>query len=89
MYRLTHEREVMHQLMLITFLFLCRIEGRAAGLNADPSSPLYKSLIMDGLHDVFTVLESDLGTPLADIYYLSEAVSRKTEHRVVVVGTNG
>lgn len=56
-------------------------------LNCSPNSPLSHYIIMDGLKDFATVLESDLGTVLFDVYLMPEEImpDRKPEHRLFVL----
>ena len=56
-------------------------------MNVGPDSALHAELLMDGLHEVCTVLEHDLGEPLADIYYIEELgeYGRAPVHRLFVV----
>jgi len=59
--------------------------GRSAAVDCRPGGQLHESLLMDGLREARTVLEADFGVPLADIYYLHELRSSKSEHRVYIV----
>lgn len=56
-------------------------------LNCSSNSPLSHYIIMDGLKDFATVLESDLGTVLFDVYLMPEEImpDRKPEHRLFVL----
>eukprot|EP00890_Picochlorum_soloecismus_P003623 jgi/Picsp_1/4261/NSC_01770-R1_hypothetical protein CHLNCDRAFT_134769 [Chlorella variabilis] len=55
-------------------------------LNCSSNSPLSHYIIMDGLKDFATVLESDLGTLLFDVYLMPEELmpERKPEQRLFV-----
>ena len=72
-----------------THTTVCRVQGGAvASIDVGSNSPLNTELLMDGYHEVCTVLESDLGhTVLADVYYLEElgGSGRLPPHRVFVV----
>jgi hypothetical protein len=62
--------------------------GQAASINVGPNSPLNTDLLMDGLHEVCTILEDDLGETLADIYYIEELGKhggRAPHHRLFVI----
>jgi hypothetical protein len=62
--------------------------GQAASINVGSESSLGTELLMDGLHEVFTVLEGDLGETLADIYYIEELGKhggRLPQHRLFVI----
>lgn len=61
--------------------------GQAASINVGPESPLNTDLLMDGLHEVCTILEDDLGETLADIYYIEELGKhgRAPHHRLFVI----
>jgi len=61
--------------------------GQAASINVGHQSPLNMDLLMDGLHEVCTILEDDLGETLADIYYIEELGKhggRARQHRLFV-----
>lgn len=66
-------------------LLSCRVGGRLACL--DLSSPALHGLIMPGLELPRTVLESELGQPLADVSYFAELGPgrRPTERLFVTV----
>lgn len=66
------------------------VGGAVAALDVRPDGPLGPELVMEGLTDVCTVWEEDLGVPLADVYYVQElggAGGRRPEHRLFVVNT--
>lgn len=46
-------------------------QGRLCALDVGPASVLHQDLIMDGLQDVRTVLESDFGQPVIDVNYFA------------------
>lgn len=45
------------------------VQGRLCCLDVGPDSILHHELIMDGLQDVRTVLESDFGDAVVDVNY--------------------
>lgn len=47
------------------------MQGRLCCLDVGPDSVLHYDLIMDGLQDVRTVLESDFGTSVIDVNYFA------------------
>lgn len=47
------------------------MQGRLCCLDVGPNSILHHDLIMDGLQDVRTVLESDFGTSVIDVNYFA------------------
>ncbi len=47
------------------------LQGRLCALDVGPSSVLHDDLIMDGLQDVRTVLESDFGQGVIDVNYFA------------------
>lgn len=49
---------------------LC-VQGMLFALDVGPSSVLHSDLIMDGLQDVRTVLESDFGKAVLDVNYFA------------------
>ena len=49
----------------------CMVQGRLCCLDVGPDSILHHDLIMDGLQDVRTVLESDFGDSVADVNYFA------------------
>ena len=60
-----------------------RMGGRLACL--DVAAPVLQPLLMPGLEVPRTVLESDLGQPLADVHYFAElGPGRKSAERVFV-----
>lgn len=59
-----------------------RLAGRLACL--DVSHPELQPLLMPGLELPRTVLESDLGLPLADCNYFAELTRRKPAERLFV-----
>jgi hypothetical protein len=59
-----------------------RLGGRLACL--DMSAPALAPLLMPGLEVARTVLEADLGQPLADVNYFSELAGRKPAERLFV-----
>lgn len=64
------------------------MSGGAVSINVGPESYLNADLLMDGLHEVCTVLEEDLGEPLADIYYIEELGKhggRAPAHRLFII----
>ncbi len=54
----------------------CGVQGRLALLNVGAASPLHSRLLMPGLELARTVLEADLGVPLADVFYFPSASPR-------------
>ena len=48
------------------------------------SAPALAPLLMPGLEVARTVLEADLGQPLADVNYFSELAGRKPAERLLV-----
>lgn len=61
---------------------LARLNGRLAAL--DMAAPALQPLLMPGLELPRTVLEHDLGRPLADINYFAELRNRKSAERLFV-----
>lgn len=64
------------------------VGGAAVAVDAGPDGPLGAELVMEGLKEVCTVLEHDLGSPLADVYFVHElgrSGGRRPEHRLFVV----
>lgn len=59
-----------------------RLDGRLACL--DVSQPALQPLLMPGLELPRTVLEHDLGQPLADVNYFQELAGRKPAERLFV-----
>lgn len=59
-----------------------RLGGRLACL--DMSAPALAPLLMPGLEVARTVLEADLGQPLADVNYFAELAGRKPAERLFV-----
>lgn len=47
------------------------MQGHLCCLDVGPNSILHHDLIMDGLQDVRTVLESDFGTSVIDVNYFA------------------
>lgn len=47
------------------------LQGRLCALDVGPTSILRHDLIMDGLQDVRTVLESDFGQAVIDVNYFA------------------
>lgn len=68
--------------MLVAGQPLCRVGGHLACLDM-AAAPL-RPLLMPGLELPRTVLESDLGMPLADVNFFSEQAGRKPAERVFV-----
>lgn len=62
--------------------YRCRVNGQLACL--DLSAPALQPLLMPGLELPRTVLEHDLGQPLADINYFAELAGRKSAERLFV-----
>jgi hypothetical protein len=58
--------------------------GALAALDLGPGGPLHALLLMDGLREARTVLESDFGAPLAEVYH-AEAAERRPAHRLFVL----
>jgi hypothetical protein len=58
--------------------------GALAALDLGPGGPLHAPLLMDGLREARTVLESDFGEPLAEVYH-AEAAERRPAHRLFVL----
>jgi hypothetical protein len=59
--------------------------GALAALDLGPSGPFHAPLLMDGLREARTVLEADLGAPLAEVYFVAEAAERRPAHRLFVL----
>ena len=57
------------------------LQGRMCALDVGPSSILHHELIMDGLQDVRTVLESDFGESVVDINYFA-SLPAAPQHRL-------
>lgn len=51
------------------------VQGRLCCLDVGPDSILHHDLIMDGLQDVRTVLESDFGRSVIDVNYFASLPS--------------
>lgn len=47
------------------------VQGRLCCLDVGPDSTLHHDLIMDGLQDVRTILESDFGESVIDVNYFA------------------
>lgn len=53
-------------------------------LDAGESSALHHRLLMDGLQTTRTILESDFGLPLADLYFFPSALEALPQHELFV-----
>lgn len=47
------------------------VQGQLCALDVGPSSILHQDLIMDGLQEVRTVLETDFGQGIIDVNYFA------------------
>ena len=61
------------------------VQGRLCCLDVGPDSVLHYDLIMDGLQDVRTVLESDFGTSVIDVNYFASLHCPSTAETVLVL----
>ncbi len=57
------------------------LQGRLCALDVGPDSVLHHDLIMDGLQDVRTVLESDFGQGIIDVNYFA-SIPGSPQHRL-------
>ncbi len=57
------------------------LQGRLCALDVGPESVLHHDLIMDGLQDVRTVLESDFGEGVIDVNYFASILG-SPQHRL-------
>jgi hypothetical protein len=60
------------------------LRGSLYTLDVGVESVLYGALLMDGLQDVRTVMESDFGERVCDVNYFHSLQSRKPPHRIFI-----
>ena len=66
---------------LYTFKLSKLLQGHLCALDVGPDSVLHYDLIMDGLQDVRTVLESDFGQGVIDVNYFA-SIPGSPQHRL-------
>lgn len=64
------------------------MQGHLCALDVGEDSPLHTTLILDGLQDVRTVLESDFGAHACDINYFAQLEDAPREARLFICGGN-
>ena len=62
------------------------VQGELCCLDVGEASVLHNTLILDGLQDVRTVLESDFGDAIGDVNYFGSLEAAAREDKLFVCG---